>query len=205
MSLSDSKGSKGKRGESEIVGDLLALFSAVMYACYVIYLKKKLKEEKVFMPMFFGFVGLFNVLLMFPILVILSLTNLESFNFPPNGKVWEYLSLNGMVGTFLSDYIWVLSVLLLSPVISTVGLSLTIPIALFADLLFGKSKSYTPTYILGSMLVLLGSLSSFQTFSPPNNTSSSKKRVHFCQHSFASSQALPAHTLQVFQEEKRFY
>lgn len=48
-----------------------------------------------------------------------------------------------------------MSVLLLSPVIATVGLSLTIPIAILSDILY-KHTIFSGIYILGSLLVILG-------------------------------------------------
>ena len=50
-------------GAAPIVGDSLALLSALFYATYVTLLKVRVREEsRVDMQLFFGFVGLFNVL-----------------------------------------------------------------------------------------------------------------------------------------------
>ncbi|KAI9613563.1 hypothetical protein H4Q26_010170 [Puccinia striiformis f. sp. tritici PST-130] len=49
--------------EHWILGDLLALSSAALYALYVILMKVKVKEEsRVDMQLFFGFVGVINML-----------------------------------------------------------------------------------------------------------------------------------------------
>lgn len=70
-----------------LLGDSLALLSAVFYALYVILLKVKIREEsRVNMQLFFGFVGLFNILCCWPIGVILHLVGLETFELPSTQK-----------------------------------------------------------------------------------------------------------------------
>ena len=51
----------------------------------------------------------------------------------PNLQTFGYILLNGLIGTALSDYLWLLSVLLTSPVVATLGLSLTIPVSMVCD------------------------------------------------------------------------
>ncbi len=100
--------------------------------------------------------GLFNVLLLWPFGFFLNWIGLEPFAFP-SGYVWLYLLANGLVGTVISDYLWLLSVLLTSPLVATVGLSLTIPLAMIADVII-KHKSFTFLYFLGTVLVVVGFL-----------------------------------------------
>jgi solute carrier family 35 protein F5 len=108
-----------ERGDS-IVGDAFALAGAVIYAGYAVYLKTRLDERRVHMPMFFGFVGLFNILLMWPLGLVLHFTGWEQLR-PIPGAVVGSLFANGLVGTVISDYLWVLAVLLVSPVVATAG------------------------------------------------------------------------------------
>lgn len=65
--------------------------------------------------------------------------------------------MNGFIGTVLSDYLWLWAVLLTSPLVATVGLSLTIPLAMLTDIVL-KGKSFTWLYLLGSALVVGGFL-----------------------------------------------
>jgi solute carrier family 35 protein F5 len=94
------------------------------------------------------------MLLMWPFLFLWSVIGWENLSFP-TGNVLGFLTLNGLAGTVLSDYLWLFSILLLSPVISTVGLSLSIPVAMIADMLI-KGATFPPLYILGSVLVAIG-------------------------------------------------
>ncbi len=60
-----------------------------------------------------------------------------------------------MAITFISDYLWILAMLMTSPLIVTMGLSLTIPLALFGDFLF-KGQLKGLFYWFGAVLVLTG-------------------------------------------------
>ena len=61
-----------------------------------------------------GLVGLFDFILLFPMLFILHYTNTETFEFPPTTNVWTLLLVNGFVGTVLSELLWLWSVKLSS-------------------------------------------------------------------------------------------
>ena len=101
VSLSDSKNTSEKTtllpsGFTDAVfGDGLALLSAVFYALYVILLKVRIKEEsRIDMQLFFGFVGVFNVVMLWPFGVILHLTCTEKMEFPHTGKAWTAVLVN---------------------------------------------------------------------------------------------------------------
>lgn len=80
---------------SSVLGDGLALLSAAFYALYVILLKVKIKEEnRIDMQLFFGFVGLFNVLLLWPIGIILHITGVETLASPPSRSAWIAVLIN---------------------------------------------------------------------------------------------------------------
>lgn len=86
-------------GSAPIAGDLLALLSALFYALYVILLKVRVREEsRVDMQLFFGFVGLFNVLFSWPVGALLHLFRVESFELPTTSKVVVVILIN--VGGF---------------------------------------------------------------------------------------------------------
>lgn len=87
VSLSDSSSAPDPSQLSSdllpVLGDILALFSAFMYAVYMIFLKVRIrKEERIDMQLFFGFVGLFDVVCCWPIGLVLHLTGIERFELP---------------------------------------------------------------------------------------------------------------------------
>ncbi|EFP93473.1 uncharacterized protein PGTG_19385 [Puccinia graminis f. sp. tritici CRL 75-36-700-3] len=135
-----------------ILGDVLALSSAALYALYVILMKVKVKEEsRVDMQLFFGFVGAINMLCFWPMGVALHYTGIEPFSFPHTRKLWLSVILNAMC-TFISDYIYMLAMLKTSPLVVTLGISLTLPVAVIGDIF--KGIILPPTSLIGAGLVL---------------------------------------------------
>ncbi|KAK4512916.1 uncharacterized protein ATC70_003626 [Mucor velutinosus] len=141
-----------------LIGDFLALLGAIFYGCYTTLLKLRIgSEDRIDMSLFFGFVGAFNVLLLWPMIPILNYIGLETFQLPMNATLWVIILLNAFIGTFLSDYLWLLSMLMTSPLVVTLGISLTIPLALIGDIVF---KGFMPgiKYSIGALLVVAGFL-----------------------------------------------
>lgn len=84
-----SRGSFPHKSQSQIaLGDGLAVASAALYGVYTILMKKRIGDEgRVNMPLFFGLVGLFNVLTLWPGFIILHFTGEEVFEIPPTRRV----------------------------------------------------------------------------------------------------------------------
>lgn len=136
------------------IGDCLAFLSAVMYGLYAVFMKKRIPDEtRVDMPLFFGLVGLLNVLILWPGIVILHFTGIETFEMPPSNMVLAII-LCSSVASLISDYAWAYAVLLTSPIVVTVGLSITIPCSLIGELLI-NSQTAGPWYWLGACIVVL--------------------------------------------------
>lgn len=75
-------------GRAPIMGDLLALLSAFVYAMYVTFLKVRVREEsRVDMQLFFGFVGLFNIFACLPVGILLHFIHLERLTIPSSKRV----------------------------------------------------------------------------------------------------------------------
>lgn len=86
----ENRGSFPHKSQQQIaIGDAMAFFSAIMYGVYTVVMKKRIgNEDRVNMPLFFGLVGLFNVLFLWPGFLVLHFTGIEEFALPPTGKVW---------------------------------------------------------------------------------------------------------------------
>ncbi|KAK4203340.1 hypothetical protein QBC40DRAFT_194556 [Triangularia verruculosa] len=150
-----SRGSFPHKSTWEIaVGDGMALFSAVVYGIYVTVMKLRVgNEERVDMGLFFGLVGLINVVLLWPGFFVLHFTGLEPFEWPPTGTVWAIIMLNS-VASFFSDIIWAYAMLLTTPLIVTVGLSLNIPVSLVGEMIqYSQYSSWL--YWVGAGIVVL--------------------------------------------------
>lgn len=84
VSLADSKNGNVVAA-NPLFGDILALFSAALYAIYITLIRKKLPDEEkgegqASTAQFLGFIGLFNLITFLPVALFLNLTRLEQFN-----------------------------------------------------------------------------------------------------------------------------
>ena len=52
-----------------------------------------------------GFVGLFSALFLWPGFFILHYSHHEPFQWP-NSRQWMFIAVNGIVGTVLSEFLW---------------------------------------------------------------------------------------------------
>jgi len=139
---------------TRLVGDVLALLSALLYAGYVSLLKISVKDEsRISMPLFFGFVGALNIMCFWPFAILLHFTGIEPFVLPSGKKVLAGLLLNGAI-TLVSDVIYLVAMLKTSPLVVTLGLSLTIPCAILGDLFKGTPMGGWRTYVGGIMVVI---------------------------------------------------
>ncbi|KAI9911857.1 hypothetical protein PsorP6_009674 [Peronosclerospora sorghi] len=86
---------------------------------------------------------------LFPFVVIFHYSSIESRDFA------LLIGAKGLFDNVLSDYLWARAVLITSPTVATVGLSLTVPLAIVADFWF---HGVLPTNItlLASALVIYG-------------------------------------------------
>ncbi|CAD6593779.1 MAG: hypothetical protein ASARMPREDX12_007631 [Alectoria sarmentosa] len=150
-----NRGSFPHKSHKEIaIGDVLAFTSAVMYGIYTTLMKKRIgNESRVEMPLFFGFVGLFNFITLLPGFFILHYTGIETFGLPPTRRILAIVLINSAT-SLVSDLCWAYSMLLTSPLVVTVGLSLTIPLSLIGQMI-EYSQTSTVSYWIGACIVLL--------------------------------------------------
>ncbi|KAM3455781.1 hypothetical protein MY3296_002199 [Beauveria thailandica] len=136
------------------IGDSMALISAVVYGMYVTVMKRRVgDEDKVDMRLFFGLVGVFNMLLLWPLFFVFHWTGIEPFQLPPTGKIWAIILANSL-SSFVSDIFWAFAMLLTTPLVVTVGLSLTIPLSLIGEMIqYGQYSSFV--YWIGAAVVFL--------------------------------------------------
>ncbi|BFZ59557.1 hypothetical protein YB2330_000568 [Saitoella coloradoensis] len=137
-----------------IWGDCLALAGAGLYGCYTVLLKLRINSEsRISMSLFFGFVGLFSLTLLGPLVPLLSYFSIETFSLPPSRTVAAIIAVNAGIA-FVSDYLWAWSTLLTTPLTATLGISLTIPLALGGEVWRGREVG--GGYWVGAGLVFGG-------------------------------------------------
>lgn len=124
-----------------LLGDSLALLSAVFFATYIVVFKVKVgQESRVDMQLFFGLLGVCTILFLWPIGFILHITGVETFELPTERRAIVGLLLNMFV-TVVADFIYVIAMLKTTPLVVAVGASLTIPVAVAGDFILGDRKS----------------------------------------------------------------
>lgn len=78
-----------------VLGDSLAIISAMCYAAYVTLLKLRIgSEDRISMPLFLGFVGLFNLVAFWPVGLLLDVLGVEPLELPSDGLMLMGLILN---------------------------------------------------------------------------------------------------------------
>ncbi|KAK9282223.1 hypothetical protein L1049_005137 [Liquidambar formosana] len=123
VSLGDSETGLSAIASNPLLGDILALVSAGLYAVYITLIRKKLPDDDgksghVSMAQFLGYLGLFNLLIFLPVALVLNFTKLEPFSV----LTWEQLGLivgKGLLDNVLSDYLWAKAVLLTTTTVAT--------------------------------------------------------------------------------------
>jgi len=136
------------------LGALWALAGSLLYSSYIVFLRRKIDhEDKLDVPMFFSFVGLFSFLSLWPVFFILHFSGSETFQLP-NQHQLAAMILNGIVGTVLSELLWLMGCFYTSSLLATLSISLTIPLTTFADVLV-KKVEYDRLFYAGSLPMFL--------------------------------------------------
>lgn len=158
VSLGDSKSGTNKVASNPVLGDILSLLSAALYAVYITLIRKKLpdndgKSGHASMAQFLGYLGLFNMLIFLPVPLVLNFANLEPFN----TLTWKQLGLivgKGMFDNVLSDLLWAKAILLTSTTVATAGLTIQVPLAAIVDSLTGNAPPILD--YIGAAAVMVG-------------------------------------------------
>ncbi|CAD5208896.1 unnamed protein product [Bursaphelenchus xylophilus] len=118
-------------------GTILAVTSAFTYAIYLtVFTVMSKNTGQIDMNLLFGVIGVFSLVICTPLMFVVHLTGLEPQLPLPNMQEFIVVLLNGIIGSVLSDYLWLYATLLTNSLISSISLTLTIPMSLFADALF---------------------------------------------------------------------
>lgn len=134
---------------SHFSGDVLCVVAAMLYAVYTIILKR-VASENVSVGLLFGALGAAVLVVGLPFVLFFNMSGLRKMT----PEVFALLLFNGVFDNVLSQYAWAKAVQWTSPTTATVGLSLTIPLSVVADL--ARRVVLTGWSFVSMGLVLLG-------------------------------------------------
>lgn len=139
------------------VGALWAVAGAFFYAAYIVLFRAKVRyRDSLDLPMFFAFVGVCVFCLLWPGFLLGHYIGYEPLQLPSR-RQWMFLLINGLVGTVVSELLWIWGCLLTSSLIATLSLSATVPLTMLADSLF-RSAVFSPLLYAGAAAVLFGAV-----------------------------------------------
>ena len=151
-------GSAPPDASNALWGNGATLLSALLYGAYAAQLKHEVpSEEDIPMPYLFGLIGLVVTTVLLPLIPILHVLRLERFALPSRYTLLA-LTVNGLLGSVVSNMLLARAMILASPLVATVGLSLSIPLAIGADALRGRGHFAEAAPILGTAAVWCGFL-----------------------------------------------
>mmetsp|Transcript_27318 Transcript_27318/g.40382 ORF Transcript_27318/g.40382 Transcript_27318/m.40382 type:complete len:442 (+) Transcript_27318:124-1449(+) len=152
----------------QLWGDAAGLLSAVGYGGYTVMVRTLCEpcENRMSMQLFLGYIGLINAMALSPIL-FWTLNQMNGSEIDDDEqddgvhKLTKFILLcliiKGLLDNVLSDYLWARAIILTSATVATVGLGLTIPMALLSDIfIMGRGDLISPSSIFGALSVLIG-------------------------------------------------
>ncbi|CAN6921981.1 unnamed protein product [Brassica oleracea] len=158
VSIGDSESDSTATAKNPLLGDILSLVSAALYAVYITLIRKNLPDDNersgsFSMAQLLGFLGLFNFFIFLPAALLLNFTKRERFD----ALTLEQFGLvvgKGLLDNVLSDYLWAKAVLLTTTTVATAGLTIQVPLAAIVDSLSGNKPSFTD--YIGAAAVMVG-------------------------------------------------
>ncbi|KAF4740712.1 hypothetical protein FOZ62_028635 [Perkinsus olseni] len=133
------------------LGYVLALGSACCYGVFTCCLKRWVLDEGR-MVYVFGMFGVIALIIGVPSVIVCHFTGLEKLVLPTWAQ-WGAITANAIIGSVVSDYMLSVAVILLSPLVVSLGLAMTIPLSLLADGLILRLHTFKAIYLLGAALV----------------------------------------------------
>ncbi|ODV86704.1 hypothetical protein CANARDRAFT_174765 [[Candida] arabinofermentans NRRL YB-2248] len=140
--------------KNPLLGDLLSITAAFSYSCYLVLLRLRMGEET--NPendkLVFTFLGLFTLILVFPILLFADFVGFEELSLPENNTILMIIFISGLLNA-ISDYCSIMASLLTSPLMTSLSLSTAIPVSMICDSIFYNTVSTSVYYYFGIIMI----------------------------------------------------
>lgn len=135
-------------------GDCLSLASAALFA-FVSVMLRKLAPDEFDISFFMGMNGLLAIGLSPFILCAAHRWGFEDFT-PPTREALLALTVNALLGSTCANYLYTSALLILSPLVSTVCMSLSIPISALTDEVLMHQHQFSAGWLIGATFVSCG-------------------------------------------------
>ena len=162
VGFEDESNNNSDLQKTKFWGDIIAFISAAIYGMYITCIRLKVPEDTdpqdsgLSMQLLFGYIGIINIAALFPLSLAFILINFDGVDSITIGII-AFIFINTSFDNLLADFLWGRSTLLTSPTIATLGMSLTIPLAMISDMILGKSDASGKKWsIFGAILVVAG-------------------------------------------------
>jgi len=139
------------------VGVIMGVGASILLGLYSTLLARFIKEEIADRISFFNilaFIGVFNLITFWPLLIIFHYTGVETFRLP-RGITIAFLAINIVFGSLLFNYFWGRATILIGPLLSNTAVILVVPISMVIDSFFIKTR-FNWMYYVGTVLILIG-------------------------------------------------
>lgn len=134
------------------LGDALTVLAAAMFALGSVLLRKFAPED-LDLSAYMGTTGLLAACAAPALLFGAHVAGVESWEAPPQ-RVLAALTLNAALGCALANYLYNSALLLLSPLVSNICLSLSIPISAILDEVVLGQHRFSALWVLGASTVI---------------------------------------------------
>ena len=103
--MQDVRSQSNFAGPSSFWGDLVALFAAIGYGVYTTIIRKKISNDHgISMQLLLGYIGLVNLILLLPVLIIFCLLDYGNI-LAATSTILGYIIITGILDNALSDYL----------------------------------------------------------------------------------------------------
>ena len=150
--VAKEKGGFGSATDT-LSGSAMTLGSAALGGLTSCLMNAWLKDER-HINVLIGLIGVVSVFLAPIIISIAHFSGVENFQFPETSAIW-LMSLNAVLGTVLSNYLYSVAVTILGALTVSVGVATTVPVSLILDVIEKQKTEFNSLYVFGLLLIIV--------------------------------------------------
>ncbi|XP_065322659.1 solute carrier family 35 member F5-like [Gordionus sp. m RMFG-2023] len=138
---------------SVLKGAVFSLSGAIIYSLYCLSFQL-FKGSNCDIRFFISIIGVWSLFLLWPLFSILNFFCIEIFELPSSLIQWIIIIFNGLIGSMLTSIIYIIANIYTSPLIITLGTTLTIPMTILYDIVFSHLH-FSILFYMGTLNILI--------------------------------------------------